>query len=172
MTVQPHGGAPRVGMVGAGQLARMTHQAGISLGLSLRVLAAAPDDGAALVARDVQVGRPDSFEALEAFAAGCDVVTFDHELVDTRQLAQLEAAGRRVRPSAATVAVAQDKGRQRTLFAERGLPVPPFRRVAGLADLTAFAAEHGWPVVAKACRGGYDGRGVWVVSSPEQAAKL
>jgi len=82
-------GLPVVGMVGAGQLARMTHQAAIALGQSLRILAASPDDGAALVAADVVVGDYRSLADLRAFAAGCDVVTFDHEHVPTELLEKL-----------------------------------------------------------------------------------
>ncbi len=164
--------APTVGIVGAGQLARMTYQAAITLGLRVRILAERADDAAALVARDVTLGSPRSPGDLAAFAAACDVVTFDHELVDAAALADLEAAGARVRPSAGTVAIAQNKRRQRALFAARGLPLPPHRPIASLADLTAFAAEHGWPVVAKASRGGYDGRGVWLLDGPAAAAAL
>src|SRR6187397_1999247 len=76
-------GLPVVGMVGGGQLARMTHQAAIGLGQSLRVLAADPDSGAALVAADVRPGTPADLAALRGFAKGCDVVTFDHEQVPT-----------------------------------------------------------------------------------------
>ena len=159
-------------MVGAGQLARMTYQAGISLGLTVRVLATQPNESAALVAREAAIGRADSLEALTAFAAQSDVVTFDHELVVASQLASLEEAGHCLRPSAPTVAIAQDKGRQRALFAERGFPVPAHRLVEGAGDLVTFGAEQGWPIVAKACRGGYDGRGVWVLKSPAEAAEL
>ncbi|MGH8861801.1 MAG: 5-(carboxyamino)imidazole ribonucleotide synthase, partial [Jatrophihabitantaceae bacterium] len=74
-------GLPVVGMVGAGQLARMTHQAAIALGQSLRILADSPDDGAALVANDVVIGDYRSLADLRRFAAGCDVVTWDHEHV-------------------------------------------------------------------------------------------
>src|SRR6266702_3862797 len=69
---------PVVGMVGAGQLARMTHQAAISLGQSLRVLAESADDGAALVIPGIVVGDYRSLDDLRQFALGCDVVTFDH----------------------------------------------------------------------------------------------
>lgn len=161
-----------VGIVGAGQLARMMVQAAIPLGITVRLLAARADDGAALVAPNVAVGPPDSLDALRGLAAACDVVTFDHELVDVAQLRALEAEGRCLRPSAATVAIAQDKGRQRTMFREAGLPVPPFRLVRDAGDIAAFGSTHGWPVVAKACRGGYDGRGVWVLGGPTEAAGL
>ncbi|HEX2280476.1 MAG TPA: hypothetical protein VHG52_01815, partial [Thermomicrobiales bacterium] len=70
-----------VGIVGAGQLARMMYQAAIPLGIRVRVLAERPDEAAALVAADVSLGSPRSADDLTAFAAQCDVVTFDHELV-------------------------------------------------------------------------------------------
>ena len=80
-------------MVGAGQLARMTCQAAIGLGIGFRVLAGSARDSAAQVCADVQVGDYTRLEDLLAFAAGCDVVTFDHEHVPGQHLAELERAG-------------------------------------------------------------------------------
>ena len=88
------------------------------------------------------------------------------------QVQALEAAGHRVCPSAATVAVAQDKARQRALFAGLGLPVPAWTPVQDAAQIAVFAATHGWPVVVKACRGGYDGRGVWLAADATEAAAI
>ena len=150
----------------------MTYRAAIPLSIHVRLLAERADDAAALVVPDVTIGSPRSATDLAAFAAGCDVLTFDHELVDAAALAALEAAGRRVRPSAATVALAQDKVRQRATFAALGFPVPAHRPVAGAAELTRFGDEHGWPVVLKAGRGGYDGRGVWVIDGPQATPDL
>ncbi len=163
------GSPPTVGIVGAGQLARMMLQAAIPLGVRVRILAERPDDGAALVAPDVTLGRADDPAALAAFVASCDATTFDHELVDAGALARLEAAGHALRPGVGTVAVAQDKRRQRHLLGSLGFPVPPYRPVDAPAELLDFGAEYGWPVVAKAGRGGYDGRGVWVLDGPEAA---
>lgn len=160
---------PRVGIVGAGQLARMMVQAAVPLGLTPRLLAARPDDGAALVSPHVTIGSPDAYDDLAAFTAGCDVVTFDHELVNVEALRRLEAAGHCVRPSAEVMAVAQDKLRQRTDFAALGLPVPPFRPVRDADEIATFARGQGWPVVLKARRGGYDGRGVWIVEGRQEA---
>jgi 5-(carboxyamino)imidazole ribonucleotide synthase len=165
-------GLPVVGMIGGGQLARMTHQAAISLGQSLRVLATAPDESAALVARDVVIGDHTDYAALAAFAAGCDVVTFDHEHVPSEHVAALAAAGHTVLPGADALRYAQDKQAMRERLSALGIPVPRWAPVTGLADLVGFGDEHGWPVVAKAVRGGYDGRGVWTVPSAEQAALL
>src|SRR5690242_18747687 len=109
MTMHPRTGLPVVGMVGAGQLARMTHQAAIALGQSLRILAVSPDDGAALVAADVLIGDYRDLDDLRAFARGCDVVTFDHEHVPNEHLVALEADGVAVQPSAAALRFAQDK---------------------------------------------------------------
>jgi 5-(carboxyamino)imidazole ribonucleotide synthase len=171
-------GLPVVGMVGAGQLARMTHQAAIALGQSLRVLAAAPDDGAALVAHDVVLGHHTDLAALRRFAEGCDVVTFDHEHVPTGHIRALAAEGHRVYPGADALVCAQDKQVMRERLTNLGLPAPRWAPVESSADIAAFAAAGGgsagggWPVVAKAARGGYDGRGVWVLDSPGAAEEL
>ena len=153
-------------MVGGGQLARMTHQAAISLGLTLRVLAESSKGGAALVTPEVEVGGPDDATALLRFAKTCDVLTFDHEHVPGDLIRQLEATGIAVRPSAAALLFAQDKLAQRRRLTELGVPVPAFAPVSTVQDVERFGAEHGWPVVVKAVRGGYDGRGVWVYDEP------
>jgi 5-(carboxyamino)imidazole ribonucleotide synthase len=158
-------------MVGGGQLARMTHQAAIALGQSLRVLATDPDDGAAIVAADVHLGQPTDLEALRRFAKGCDVVTFDHEHVPGEHIRALVAEGATVHPGADALHHAQDKQAMRERLTRLGLPVPRWQPVSSVAEVTAFAAGTGWPVVLKAARGGYDGRGVWVVEDPGQAAE-
>ncbi|MET7417663.1 5-(carboxyamino)imidazole ribonucleotide synthase [Dactylosporangium sp. NPDC005555] len=154
-------GLPVVGMVGGGQLARMTHQAAIALGQSLRVLAVAADDGAALVAADVTVGRHDDIDAVRAFAKGCDVVTFDHEHVPGDLIRTLAAEGVTLLPGADALRYAQNKRDMRTRLSELGVPVP--RWTAG--DLKAFGDEVGWPIIVKTATGGYDGRGVFVAHS-------
>jgi 5-(carboxyamino)imidazole ribonucleotide synthase len=165
-------GLPVVGMVGAGQLARMTHQAAISLGLSLRVLAAGDDDAAALVARDVVVGDHTRYADLEAFAAGCDVVTFDHEHVPGEHLRALVAAGHTLHPGPDALLYAQDKRAMRERLSALGLPVPQWALAGDADDVGRFAEKVGWPVVVKAVRGGYDGRGTWVLRGLDDLAPL
>jgi 5-(carboxyamino)imidazole ribonucleotide synthase len=164
-------GLPVVGMVGGGQLARMTHQAAISLGQSLRVLSVSPDDSAALVAADVRIGEHTDLAALREFAKGCDAVTFDHEHVPTGHVEALEAEGVKIFPGSRALIFAQDKGMMRERLGDLGAPVPRWARVDRLDDVETFA-EGSWPVVAKATRGGYDGKGVWMLSSPDEAAAL
>jgi 5-(carboxyamino)imidazole ribonucleotide synthase len=165
-------GLPVVGMVGGGQLARMTHQAAVALGQSLRVLAAGTADSAALVAPDVVVGSHDDLATLRRFAEGCDVLTFDHEHVPTEHLRALVAEGVRVHPGPDALRHAQDKLVMRQALAGLGVPVPPFREVTQPPDVVAFGAEHGWPCMLKAARGGYDGRGLWVLSSAAVARRV
>jgi 5-(carboxyamino)imidazole ribonucleotide synthase len=156
---------PVVGMVGAGQLARMTQQAAIALGQSLRVLAAAPDDPAARVCADVVPGAPDDLDALRALADGADAVTFDHEGVPVALLRTLVAEGAPVHPGPDALVHAQDKLVMRRALA--GLAgMPEYTEVADAADVEGLAARTGWPLVLKAVRGGYDGRGVWMLDGP------
>ncbi|WP_309112406.1 5-(carboxyamino)imidazole ribonucleotide synthase [Saccharothrix sp.] len=163
---------PVVGMIGGGQLARMTHQAAIPLGQSLRVLAESDSDPAALVARDVELGKHTDLDALRAFAKSCDVLTFDHEHVPQEHLRALVADGVRVHPGPDALQHAQDKLVMRERLGALGLPVPPFREVTDAADVLKFGAEHGWPCVLKAQRGGYDGRGVWMLNTPQSAQRV
>ncbi len=165
-------GAPVVGMVGAGQLARMTCQAAVGLGIGFRVLAAAAGESAAQVCAGTEIGDYRSAGDLLAFGRGCDVVTFDHEHVPGPHLAALERAGLEVRPGPGALHYAQDKAAMRERMAELGIPCPRWVRVASLDDVRSFAAGSGWPVVLKAVTGGYDGKGVWVCRTPDEATAV
>jgi 5-(carboxyamino)imidazole ribonucleotide synthase len=162
----------RVGMVGAGQLARMTYEAAGPLAIPMRLLAAREDDSAAKIATDVLIGPPDAESALRRLAEGVDVVTFDHELVDLGILERLEADGHTLRPSARTLGVATDKRAQRDVLGGAGVAIAPSADVDSAEDVRAVASEHGWPLVVKAVRGGYDGRGVWTVGSEDDAVAV
>src|SRR5947199_5616248 len=154
---------PIVGMVGAGQLARMTAPAAVALDVRFRVLADAADDSAALVVPDTQVGDYRSFDDLRRFAAECDVVTFDHEHVPTEHLEALEAAGVAVRPGSAALVHAQDKRVMRDRLTALGVPTPQWS-----SDVTALPR----PYVAKSVRGGYDGRGVWFIDEGDEVPDI
>jgi 5-(carboxyamino)imidazole ribonucleotide synthase len=164
-----HTGLPVVGMVGGGQLARMTHQAAISLGQSLRVLAAGENEAAGLVAGDVTLGHHTDLDALRKFAASVDVLTFDHEHVPGEHLLTLAMEGFVIRPAPAALGFAQNKLVMREMMAGLGVPGPAFAEVSTVDDVLAFGGEHGWPVVLKASTGGYDGRGVWMLDTAQHA---
>jgi len=161
---------PVVGMVGAGQLARMCAQAAIGLGVKFTVLAADAQESAAQVVPATVIGNHDNVDDLLAFARDCDVITFDHEHVPTEHLDALIAAGIAVRPGPHALVNAQDKLHMRTTLSAAGIPAPLWREVTSAEDVADFAATVGWPVVLKTARGGYDGKGVMVVSSAEEAA--
>ncbi|MFB7937393.1 5-(carboxyamino)imidazole ribonucleotide synthase [Streptomyces sp. NPDC127049] len=161
---------PVVGMVGGGQLARMTHEAGIPLGIKFKILSDTPQDSAAQVAGEVVIGDYRDLDTLRAFARGCDVITFDHEHVPTEHLRALEADGIPVRPGPDALVHAQDKGVMRARLDRIGAPSPRHRIVADPADAVAFAEEAGgFPIILKTVRGGYDGKGVWFVRTADDA---
>ena len=161
----------RVGIVGAGQLARMGWQAAISLDLQLLCLGAA-DDAAPKAGAPLLEGSGYDAAALAALAARCEVLTFEHELVDLPAVTELEARGVQVRPAVSVLSLAVDKLHQRrTLSAMHGVEVPAYAPVGELSEVESFAAEHGWPVVVKARSGGYDGRGVWMCPDAGAAAQ-
>ena len=165
---------PVVGMVGGGQLARMTAAAAIGLGATFRVLSESENESAALVTRDVTIGSHRSLSDITAFAAKCDVVTFDHEHVPGEILVKLESDGVLVRPGSGALKYTQDKLAMRERLSALGVPCPRFAPVSSLADVAAFVGgtwpevPNAWPVVLKAVSGGYDGKGVWVCRSPAE----
>lgn len=157
----------------------MTHEAGIPLGIRFKLLSDTPQDSAAQVVGDVVIGDYRDLDTLRDFARGCDVITFDHEHVPSEHLRALEADGIPVRPGPDALVHAQDKGVMRAKLDAIGVPCPRHRIVSDVDDVAAFAAEglapgvegDGFPVILKTVRGGYDGKGVWFVRSPEEAAE-
>ncbi|HYO17465.1 MAG TPA: 5-(carboxyamino)imidazole ribonucleotide synthase, partial [Dermatophilaceae bacterium] len=164
------GGFPVVGIIGGGQLARMCQPPAVGLSITLSVLAESADASAALVVPSSPVGAHSDVEAVLAFARECDVVTFDHEHVPAEVLTALEKDGVILHPSRAALVFAQDKLAMRRRLTDIGVACPAWAQVRDAASLQAFGDEVGWPVVVKTPRGGYDGKGVRVVGSPQEVA--
>ena len=163
--VPADGGFPVVGIIGGGQLARMCQPPAVALSLTLSVLAESATASAALVVPHSPVGEHTDVEAVREFARHCDVVTFDHEHVPAEVLAALEDDGVALHPSPRALVYAQDKLAMRRRLTELGLPCPRWAQARSAEEVERFAAEVGWPLVVKAPRGGYDGKGVQVCRS-------
>ncbi|GHJ61392.1 N5-carboxyaminoimidazole ribonucleotide synthase [Nocardioides sp. OK12] len=159
--------APTLAVIGGGQLARMMAQPAIALGLPLRLLAEAPGVSAAQVIVDHEVGDHRDLETLRRVTAGCPVVTFDHEHVPTEHLHALEADGVAVRPGPGALVHAQDKAVMRERLTALGVPCPRH----AVVDDVAAVEDFGFPCVLKTTRGGYDGKGVWVVRDADGCAE-
>ncbi len=174
----------RVGFVGGGQLARMAGEAASALGLTMAVLAEHRDDAACGVATEVIVGSPWVAEELDALVQRCEVVTFDHEQVDLALVDKVVADGAIVRPGVGTLEVAVNKAHMRHVLGAAGVAMPAHTVIPlapGRSDpgsevptdgIASFATDHGWPVVLKAVRGGYDGKGVWFANNADEAASV
>ena len=171
---QQTSGATRVGVIGAGQLARMMGEVASEVSVELTVLASSRDDAAVATSDHVVLGAPTDRAALWSLARTVDVVTFDHELVDLDQVRELEARGVVVRPSAAALRFATDKAFQRVALERAGIAVPDFLVVTSASDprLRSFLRALPTPPVVKVARGGYDGRGVWFPESYDEAVAL
>ncbi|MGJ0203234.1 5-(carboxyamino)imidazole ribonucleotide synthase [Leucobacter sp. gxy201] len=156
-------GSINIGVIGGGQLARMMVPPAIHLGLRISVLAEAEGSSAARAAD--MVGDYRDPETVYAFADTVDVVTFDHEHVPGEILRELERRGKAVHPRPDALQYAQDKILMREKLGELGVPVPDWAAVSDETELQAFIDAHGGRGVVKTARGGYDGKGVRVVSS-------
>jgi len=157
-----------VGVIGGGQLARMMIPAAVNLGIPIRVLAEKPGEPAALAV--TAYGSHLDLEAVLAFAATVDVVTFDHEHVPQAILRELVARGVNVQPGPDALRFAQNKLEMRQRLADLGIPVPDWARIENVAQLADFLADHGGKAVLKTATGGYDGKGVRIVRDADEAA--
>src|SRR6478752_5043899 len=155
-----------VGVIGGGQLARMMIPPAIELGVDIRVLEEAEGMSAELAA--TAVGDYRDLDTVLAFAETVDVITFDHEHVPPAILRELVERGIPVHPGPDALLYAQDKIEMRAKLAELGLPVPDWAAVESADELATFLADHGGRAVVKTARGGYDGKGVRVVSEPAE----
>ncbi len=156
-------GAPRLGIIGGGQLARMTALAAANLGVEVRVIERVVPCPASFVATEAIQGDWNAADDLLKLAAKVDLLTLENEFVDADQLARVEGAGHVVYPTSATMRLVQDKLAQKRTLEGAGLPIPAMRQVDSQEDLKAAAGALGLPLVLKARRNGYDGKGNFTV---------
>ena len=160
---------PTLGVVGGGQLGRMLGEAAGPLGVELVVSDPTPDCPARSVVRDQVVGDFDDYGTLLELGERADALTFEIELADPDALDRVrEETGTPVHPAPETLRTIQDKLVQKDALAERGIPVPAYRRVDDADDLLAAGDDLGWPLMLKARQGGYDGRGNVPVAGPDE----
>ena len=160
----------RLGIIGGGQLARMTAIAALPLGCEVVVLEKNSFSPAARLSPDSIVGDWSDAETLRQFAARCDVITLENEFVDAHALEVLERAGHKVFPSAACIALTQDKLTQKTALQKAALAVPKFCAVNSREEIIRAAKDFGWPLVLKTRRNGYDGKGNFTLRSEADVA--
>ena len=154
---------PTVGVIGAGQLARMSIAPAAALGVNLLLLANDSDESAAQITNHI-VGDYRDLETVRSFASKCDVLTFEHELIPLSIIKVLESEGVVVRPSSASFVFSQDKAAMRERLSK--FPAPKNKVVTIASEVTEY------PVIAKAISGGYDGRGVWKVENETELSLL
>jgi 5-(carboxyamino)imidazole ribonucleotide synthase len=154
----------RIGIIGGGQLGRMMVMAAQRLGCTCVVLDPAPGSPAGQVAGHQIVGHFHDPSRLRELVESVDVTTFDIEDIDSETLIELEREGHRIHPSPRVLAVIQDKLTQKQLIEEAGIGTAAFTELRG--DFATAFADFGYPLVQKARRGGYDGRGVAVLRTP------
>ncbi|RMH65823.1 MAG: 5-(carboxyamino)imidazole ribonucleotide synthase [Bacteroidetes bacterium] len=163
----PSSAFPTLGILGDGQLGRMTAQAAIRMGMRVKWLApraSGPMNGLG----EGTVGDWKDPDVLRRFAHGCTVVTVESEWAPAEHLAEVLPEGTALWPAPETLFVIRDKGRQKQTLADAGLPVPPFRRCPAVEDALAAAHHFGYPVLLKQYRGSYDGYGNATVRSDDE----
>jgi len=154
-----------IGIVGGGQLGRMSAMAAARLGYRCHVLTPEPDSPAEQVSAGVTHGEYEDPRALKAFAAAVDVITFEFENVSAEGL-DLLASLKPVRPSPAILRISQDRAAEKGFLNAAGIATAPWLAVQKIAELHAAAARLGFPCVLKTTRLGYDGKGQALLRTP------
>jgi 5-(carboxyamino)imidazole ribonucleotide synthase len=155
----------KIGVIGGGQLAWMMAIAAKRLGIELTVQAASPKDSAVPVSDRVIYGKVADANATAQLAEHCQAITFENEFVDLVSLQKLNDRGVLFLPKLETLAISVDKLNQRQHFRDHQIPTPEFYSVDTEQDLLAAAEKLGYPLVLKARRHGYDGKGTWVIAN-------
>lgn len=153
----------KIGIIGGGQLGKIMSQKAKKMGFHVTILDPTPNCPAAQVSDRHIVGGFYDQEALSSLVESCDVTTFELEHVDMEILKTLYDKGHTISPSPYVMALIQDKYEQKKLLDEKGIPVPAYQSVASEAMLERF----GFPVIQKAKKGGYDGKGVMLLKSKD-----
>jgi 5-(carboxyamino)imidazole ribonucleotide synthase len=148
----------RIGIVGGGQLGRMTVLAAARLGYHCHILTPEPDSPAAQVTNLVTVANYDDGPALERFARAVDVITIEFENLPVEALTRLDRITP-VRPAPAVLAICQDRVREKDFLGRIGIAIAPYRVVRDAGELAVALAERAGEAVLKTARFGYDGKG-------------
>lgn len=160
-----------IGIVGGGQLGRMSAMAAAQLGYHVHILTPETESPAAEVAHDVTIGAYDDPDTLRAFAGKVDVVTFEFENVSAEGLALLEAL-RPVRPGRAILETSQDRITEKTRLRDLGVNTAPWHPVRNAEELNQAVSTLGTPLILKTTRLGYDGKGQFRIADPDTLARL
>lgn len=158
-----------IGIIGGGQLGRMTAMAAARLGYRSHIYAPEPDSPAFQVAAAHSIADYEDEAALARFAEQVDVITFEFENISAASLALL-ASLRPVRPGPEVLRISQDRLLEKQFLNSASIQTAPWRAVTSLDDLTRAIAELGLPAVLKTTRLGYDGKGQFLLRSPDDAA--
>lgn len=160
-----------IGIVGGGQLGRMTIQEARKMDIEVVVLTPSHPSPASDIADDYIVGSLYDSEKIIELSEKCDILSYEIEHIDVETLKKVEASGKIVNPSSKVLEIIQDKSLQKQVLLDHGLPTSRFNHVTN-ENLDELLEDYGYPVVQKACKGGYDGKGVYVIKSKEDLADM
>ena len=153
----------KLGIIGGGQLGKIMSQKAKKMGFHVTILDPTFNCPAAQVSDKHIMGGFHDKDKLEQLVQETDVTTFETEHVDTTILKKLYDSGHNIHPSPYVMELIQNKYEQKKLLDERGIPVPKYKNVETPEDLASF----GFPIIQKAKKEGYDGKGVLMLKTPQ-----
>ena len=157
----------KIGIIGGGQLGQMMILEAKKMGFYITILDPTPNCPAHTLVDEHIVADFEDEKAIRLLAEKSDVITYEFEHINAKVLKDLEKEGKEVYPTATSLEIIQNKFLQKTLLSQNHVPVPDFVEIREMKDIQLAGESFGFPMLLKACTGGYDGKGNYVVKSAE-----
>ncbi len=158
----------RIGILGGGQLAKMSAYYAFRLGLDISILEKSLNSPAGMMTKNDFEGWVNDDKIMTEFAASCDIITLESEFIDSNRLLFLEKLGKIVLPTSKTISLIQDKYIQKSVLKKANLPLPDFTEVISIDEYSNTVERLGLPFVLKSKKLGYDGYGNAVIRNESE----
>ncbi len=161
----------KIGIIGGGQLGKMMILEAKKMGFYINVLDPTPGCPASSIADYHLVADFDDSQAIKKLAELSDIITYEFEHIDVVPLKELETKGYQIYPTAKSLELIQNKYQQNKVLAGTNIPVPDFKKITRIDDISKAAEKFSYPMMLKSCTGGYDGKGNYLVKSTDEVKR-
>jgi len=157
----------KIGIIGGGQLGKMMILEGKKMGISFVILDPVKDCPASSIADEHIVADFYDVDKIKELAKKCDVITYEFEHINADILVELKNEGNIIYPSPASLKIIQDKLKQNQFLEENNFPTANFKNISNIEDIHLAIKEYGLPIMLKSRKGGYDGKGNFLIKKVE-----
>ena len=160
----------KIGIIGSGQLGRMTIQEARKMDIYTNVLTPEIPSPSSDISNDYIIGDLYDAEKIKELANKSDIITYEIEHINVEVLKELEESGTDVYPSSKVIGLIQDKSKQKELLNKNSIPTSDWMMYND--NIEEIVEKYGFPLVQKSCKGGYDGKGVFIIKNEKDIQNM